>query len=41
MSIVGFQIEIEKIFSMVKIVIRLRCWLDIDKSNKKNLIMKN
>jgi hypothetical protein len=34
MSIVGYQIEIEKIFSMVEIIIRLRCcWLDIDNSN--------
>jgi hypothetical protein len=42
MSIVGFQIEIERIFSMVEIVICLRCcWLDIDTSNKYFLIMKN
>ncbi len=34
MNIVVFQIEIEWIFSMVEIIIRLRCcWLDIDNSN--------
>lgn len=32
MSIVGFQIEIERIFSMVEIITHLRCWLDIDNS---------
>jgi len=42
MGIVGSQIEIERIFSMAKVITSLkRCWLRIENLDKLVLIMKN
>jgi len=42
MGIVGSQIEIERIFSMVRVITSLkRCWLGIENLDKLVLIMKN
>jgi len=42
MGIVGSQIEIERIFSMAKVITGLKsCWLGIENLDKLVIIMKN